>query len=194
MSWYFHPRDAPPITGWLNAHQRPLDDPDRRYDTWPFCAFLQERFGHNFVGQMWNEARQNEPPSRCAGWDFGPGLTPQLKSLAGDTNGWQRYNAVTRRSDGRWTSAGCNLCWLGFEVVNLQPMLDNAGRHPQTLTINFQATPFPEDWRAVVVLVEGDGRRHDDGPSRPSYTFSTQVVAGHDQCGGVIRQADLLGW
>ena len=42
----------------------------------------------------------------------------------------------------------------GFEVINLQPMLENRGQHPQTLTIDFQATPFPEDWRAVVVLVE----------------------------------------
>ena len=97
-------------------------------------ACLQERFGHNFVGQMWNEAQQNEPPfeviqrlhpevplpdvlaefaSRCAGWDFGPGLAPKLRSLAGDENGWQRYNAVTKRSDGQWTSASSNLCWLG---------------------------------------------------------------------------------
>ena len=39
-------------------------------------------------------------------------------------------------------------------MINLRPMLDNGGQHAQTLTIDFQATPFPEDWRAVVVLVE----------------------------------------
>ncbi|KAK9855128.1 hypothetical protein WJX84_001933, partial [Apatococcus fuscideae] len=179
MQWYFHPRDAPGITGWLNAHQQPLDHFDRRYDTWPFCAYLQERFGHSFVGHMWNEAQQNEPPfeviqrlhpevplpdvladfvSRCAAWDFGPSLGPLLRSLAGDQNGWQRFAAVHRRSDSRWTSSSTNLCWLGFEVINLRPMLDNGGGHPQTLTIDLQASPFPQDWRAVVVLVEADGR------------------------------------
>ena len=43
LLWYFHNDKPPSIMGWLEAHEKPLDSFDTRYDSWLFLYHLAVR-------------------------------------------------------------------------------------------------------------------------------------------------------